>query len=327
MNRIGLKIICLVVSVVIWIQVASHSTVEQNATLPLIVTGLDVDTLTLEGSVLPKDVSVRLSGSKLSLVLHNIFNRYVGEVRVSLWDLGPGPEFSYEVAASDVYSDLKVVSVQSPLRLRLQIDRREFKLLPVRQRTIGKLRPGLAFLEPPQLKPDSVLVSGPGRFFVEGLSVEAQPLDLSKLKESARLTVRLTPPGKFLHLATSQIALDCLVAEIEDRTLANIPVIPLVDTGRPPVGLSPPVVDVMVRGVADSVRALTANRFLVTVPVGNLEEGIYYLPGQVDNPDWLEVIGLDPPEFQVIVGSPSVSLDSLYDARGTLMQDLEAEDD
>jgi len=63
--------------------------------------------------------------------------------------------------------------------------------------------------------------------------------------------------------------------------------------------------------VRDSVLALDSQRFLVTVPVGNLAEGVYQLPGQIDHPPWLEIVGLDPPEFQVIVGHPSVSLDSL----------------
>ena len=91
--------------------------------------------------------------------------------------------------------------------------------------------------------------------------------------------------------------------------------------------VSPPVVDVMVRGVADSVRALNANRFLVTVPVGDLEEGIYQLQGQVDNPAWLEVIGLDPSEFQVIVGHPSVSMDSLYETGDSDLADPGIEDE
>jgi len=310
MNRLGLKIACLVASVIIWVQVASHSPVEQNTRLPLVVTGLG-ENLTIEGCNLPAEISVRLEGSKLRLLTHNFFNRYVGEVRVNLWDRQPGPEFSYEVVPSDIYSDLKVMGVHPPVRLRLQVDRQEFKLLPIVQENTTTLRDGLAFLQPPSLLPDSVLVSGPSRFFQEHPTVQAEAFDLSKLKESERVAVRLTQPGEFLHLAISQVSLDCLIAAIEDRTLSNIPVVPLVDTGMPPVGISPPVVDVMVRGVADSLRALTANRLLVTVPVGNLEEGIYQLSGQVDKPDWLEVIGLTPAPFQVIVGSPATAVDSL----------------
>jgi len=322
MNRLGLKITCLVASVVIWVQVASHTTVEQNTRLPLVINGLG-ENLTYAGSVIPENVTVRLKGSKLRLLMHNFFNRSVGEVRINLWDRLPGPEFSYEVVSSDIYSDLEVLGVNPPVRLRLSVDTHEFRLLPVVQENIMDLREGLDFLEPPRLLPDSVLVSGPGRFFQDHPTVTAEPVDFSKIKESQRVAVQLVQPGEFLNLATSQVCLDILVGKIAERTLANIPVVPLVDAGRPTVGVSPPLVDVMVRGVADSVSALTANRFLVTVPVGGLEEGIYQMTGQVDKPAWLEIIGLDPPEFQVIVGNPPVFPDSLSQDLG---QDTVGED-
>ncbi len=318
MNRLGLKIVCLVASVVIWIQVASHSTVEQNVHLPLVVMDL-ADEFTLEGSDLPDEILVRVEGSKLRLVLHSIFQVYIGEIRINLWNREPASEFYYEIQPSDVYTELRVVSIQTQEHPRIVIDRQEFRLLPVVQTNTGRLRDDLAFLENPTLKPDSILVSGPSRFFHENSTVEAEGVDFSKIRQSERMSVQLIRPGENLHLTTSQVSLDVLVAEKEDRTLANIPVIPLVDAGRPPVGISPPVVDVMVRGVSDSVSILTADRFVVTVPVGDLDEGIYNLTGQVDHPDWLEIIGLDPPRFQVIVGQPTVSLDSLFEARGTVL--------
>lgn len=315
MNRLGLKIGCLLASVFIWIQVASHATVEQSARLPLVVVGLGED-LTLAGSVLPDEVDVRLEGSKLALVLHDLFNRYIGEVRVNLWDRGPGPEFTYEISRSDVYSDLRVVDIQSAEIRGLRIDRLEYHLLPVRQVNTGKLREGLAFLEPPVLQPDSVLVSGPGRFFTEHTGVKAEPVDLARIKESRRIPVKLVSPSEYLELANRQVNLVVQVGPLEETTLANVPVVALVDAGRPAVAISPPLVDVMVRGVRDSVLGLQSHRFLVTVPVGDLPEGNYQLEGQIDHPPWLEIVGMDPPDFQVIVGHPSVPLDSVLRGDG-----------
>ena len=326
MNRLGLKIACLVASVVIWVQVASNTTVEQNAKLSLVIPDLG-ENLTLEGSQLPSEILVRLEGSKLRLFLHHFFQSDVGEVRINPWDWQPGPGFTVQILPEHVFSDLKVVGINPRVLLEIEVDRQEYRLLPIVQENIGELRDDLAFLEPPQLKPDSVLVAGPSRFFLENTEVVAEPVDFSRLRGSERLTVSLTQPGDFLHLVTRQVSLDCQVAKITDRTLANISVIPLVDSGMPQVGVSPPLVDVMVRGVADSVAALSANRLLVTVSVGTREEGIYQLPGQIDSPDWLEIIGLDPPEFQVIVGRPSVSLDSLYKARGLDLQGVQDADE
>jgi YbbR domain-containing protein len=129
-------------------------------------------------------------------------------------------------------------------------------------------------------------------------------VNLDKMKESQDFPLSLSSPHEFLHLEQSEVSASFRVAPLQDRTLANIPVIPLVDAGQPEVGVSPPVVDLMVRGVADSVQALDRSRFLVTVPVGSLAEGVYQLAGQVDYPPWLTLIGMNPEEFQVIVGNP-----------------------
>ncbi|RKZ11314.1 hypothetical protein DRQ50_13855 [bacterium] len=94
------------------------------------------------------------------------------------------------------------------------------------------------------------------------------------------------------------------LAPLEDRTLANVPVVPLVDAGQLDVSISPPVVDVMVRGVADSVRILSSVRVSVTVAVGDRAEGIYLLPGVVEHPPWMTVLGLSPARFRAIVGDP-----------------------
>lgn len=303
MNRIGLKISCLVVSILIWIQVAATSVVEQPTTLPLRVVGLD-ESFTLTGSEIPLRVDVVVRGSKLLLLTHSYFNRYIGEVRINLADRVPGPSFSYELAAADVFTDLVVVGVTPPVRLRLQVDTHIQRRFAVELVTQGILSPELAFYEEPSVTPDSVLVSGPERFFPEESTLRTLPFNLGEVVASGESSVLLVAPHSDLVLSESSVRTVVNVGRLEDRTLANIPVIPLVDAGLPEVGVSPPVADIMVRGVADSVLALTKSRFSVTVPVGSRAEGVYRLPGQVDHPSWLTFLRLEPSDFQVIVGNP-----------------------
>lgn len=303
MNRLGLKISCLVVSILIWVQVAATSVVEQSTTLPLRVVGLG-EQYTLAGSLVPDQVDVVLRSSKLLMLAHNYFNRYIGEVRINLADRVPGPSYSYELAKSDVYSDLVVVGITPAVRLRLHIDSLVTRRLPVDLVTEGALKPRLGFLVPLSVTPDTMVVSGPERFFPDEPRIRTVPVDLGRISASETFAVSLIAPHRELALAEASGRINVQVGKIEDRTLANIPVIPLVDAGLPEVGVSPPLADIMVRGVADSVRALTTSRFSITVPVGDREEGIYFLPGQVDHPSWLTFLRLDPPNFQVIVGNP-----------------------
>ncbi len=311
MNRIGLKLSCFVVSVIIWVQVASTSTVELTTNLPLRLTGV-AEGLTAAGSDLPSHVKVRVQGSKLSLLTHNYFNRYIGEVRVTVADRPAGPSFSYELDRNDVFTDLEVVSVQPPVRLRLKLDNERQRMLPVHVRQTGTLPTEVGLLAPMKVTPDSVLVTGPERFFPPSGMISTEAVDLDRRRESGQETVALLAPHEHLKMASKDVQVRFEVANIEERTLANIPVIPLVDAGQPEVGVSPPVVDVMVRGVADSVRALRADRIIVTVPVGDLDRGVHVVSGQADLPPWLTLIGLDPAEFQVVVGDlEPVKTDSL----------------
>ncbi len=306
MNRLGLKIICLVVSIVIWMQVASTSVVEQTTNLPLRVLGLG-DNLTIAGSELPENIQVRVRGSKLALMNHNYFNEYLGEVRVNLRGRVAGPPFFYEINGKDVYSDLDGASINPPLRLRLHIDEKITRKLPVELVTSGDLPEGMAYLVDTVVRPDSILVTGPKRSFPEYSGLKTKPVDLANITSAQEKSAPITVLNELLELNVDEVVVHFSVAVEEDRTMANIPVVALVDLGTPDVAISPPVIDVMVRGVADSIQALTESRFLVTVPVGSRQEGIYSLAGQVDTPPWLTVIGLDPPVLQVIVGNPDTS--------------------
>ncbi len=307
MNRLGLKISCLVASTLIWVQVAATTDVEQAARLPLRVVGL-ADGLTIAGSDVPSTVSVRLRGSKLRLLTNRFFSRYVGEVRLNLAERGPGPAFSYQLADNDVVSELAVVRFQRDERIRLRIDEVVSRRLPVAVMLGGELPKGTAFLSEPRADPDSATVNGPSRFVPDAGAVATEPLALDRLQpgRTDNLSLRLRAPHDYVMVAPSQVKIHCAVATVEERTLANVPVIPLVDAGQPDVGVSPPVADVMVRGVADSVRALTEARLSVTVAVGDRPEGLYVLPGQVDCPPWLTLLGLSPSDFHVIVGNPPV---------------------
>ncbi len=303
MNRLGLKISCLVAAMVIWMQVASTSMVEQDLQLPVRVIGL-APGLTIAGSEIPDRVRVRLTGSKLRLLRHKYLHHLAGEVRLDLGGYGPGPAFPLEIKPSDVFTSLSGAMVYPPVTARIRIDHLDTLRAPVRLRLEGSLPAGKGFLVPVQVAPDSVRVSGPRRLLSSPLVVATEAVDLARISGDEKREVPLAVPEPLLTVEPSRVVLDIRVGDLQDRTLANVPVIALVDAGRPEAGVSPPVADVKVRGVADSVRVLTRDRLLVTIPVGDRPEGVYTLPGQVTHPSWLQILGVVPPDFRVIVGKP-----------------------
>lgn len=309
MNRLGLKISCFLVSVLIWIQVATTEDVEQTTTLPLWVTGLDG--MTVAGSEdLPEEVGVKVTGRKWTLLTHNYFNRYIGEVRVNLAGYTDST-FHLIPNRSHVFfsEDMTYQEFKPPVTLKLTVDAEITQLLPVTLTTSKALPEGLVFVNEPRTVPDSVLVTGPSRYFSDNVEVAATEVDLSKLSGDSDLRLDLEAPSPWLELHHTEVQASFRVGKLETRTLANIPVIGLVDAGRPEVGISPPVADVMVEGFSDWVRELSEDEVSVVVKTGNLEEGIYELEGEVVCPDWVTSSRLAPPQFQVIVGNPPLLWD------------------
>jgi YbbR domain-containing protein len=273
------------------------------ADLPLEVTGLSSH-FSLAGSEIPRKVPVRLRGSKLALFSHKYFNRYLGEVQLNLSDVDEVSEFSYELTGDHVVTELEVVRLAADTRVRLHIDELWSRSLPVELRLAGEWPEDVGTLRAPATTPDSVVVTGPARAFAGLAAVRTETLERARHDESGSVDLDLVTPDALLRLAPARVKARLELAALEERTLANVPVIPLVDAGVPEVGVSPPVTDVMVRGVGDSVRTLTADRVSVTVAVGDRAEGVYELPGQAVLPSWLSLLGLAPAEFRVIVGNP-----------------------
>jgi len=311
MNRLGLKISCLVAAIVIWMQVASTATVEQTASLPVQVIGLQ-EGFTVAGSKLPGEVAVRLRGSKLRLLAHRYLHRNVGEVRIDLTERTPGRPFTYLIERANVVTDFEVAGIVEPDRLTIRIDGQVTKRMPIELATSGSLPPGYGYLKLPAPEPDSVTVSGPGRYFPDQSVIYSAPLDLARLDGSGSLTLRVVPPDVHLELSVREVTVSYGVGMLAERTLADVPVVVLKGAGEPEVGLLPARADVLARGVDDSLRVLDGSRLRITVQASGLAPGVHLLPAEVEAPGWVTVIGLEPDQFQVIVG-PSADVP---DARG-----------
>jgi YbbR domain-containing protein len=304
MSRLGLKVSCLVVAIVIWMQMASTATVEQTASLPLEVTGL-ADGCTVAGNGLPREIAVRLRGSKLRLLAHRYLHRDVGVVRLNVAEQTLGRAVTHMIERANVVTDLEVAGIVEPDRLMIRIDGQVNRRLPIAVSTAGSLAPGYGYLKLPVADPESVMVSGPARYFPDQSVVFTAPLDLARLDGAGTLTLRVVPPDVHLQLSAREVTVTYGVGMLAERTLADVPVVVLKGAGEADVGVSPSRADVLVRGVADSLRTLEGVRLKITVQASGLAPGVHVLPVQVEAPDWVTVIGLDPAQFQVIVGTPA----------------------
>ncbi len=301
MKNLGLRIACLVAAVIIWVQVASTTIIEADVALPLEVANLGTG-LTVAGNALPAQAEVRLRASKLRVFAHKYLHRPLGSVQLDLADRQPGPPFLYEIHPRDAHTEQEVVGILAPMRLPIRLDHQLARRLVVQVATSGAVAAGRTLLDQPTAQPDSVTVTGPERFFRGVEEVRTVALSLNQINGRETRMLALVPPHASLVPEVSKVQVSVTVATLEERILANVPVIPLVDAGQADVAVSPPVCDVLVEGPADSVKALVPADLAVTIPLNGLEHGMHNIRGDVDHPAWVTKISLDPATFLVIIG-------------------------
>ncbi|MEZ4387635.1 MAG: hypothetical protein R3D98_08670 [Candidatus Krumholzibacteriia bacterium] len=304
MKNLTLKIACAVVAVLVWIQVAATTMVEADVSLPMEIVGLG-DDWTVAGSSLPQVAHVRLRAAKLALMANNYFGVPLGSVQMDLANYQPGPPVLYVLKESDVRTEAEVVTLLPPVRLPLRIDWLDHRRLPVRVPLRGQLAIDRLLAGPVTAVPDSVTVTGPRRFFRGVDSLLTEPVDLAGLTATLARDLPITPPPQPLSLGVATVRVNVPITRLDERVVANIPVLAEAGGRMVSAGISPPVCDVLVRGPADSVAALTPAQLRVTVPVAGLGPGVHQVIGRVRHPDWVIAVGLEPEGFMVIIdGEP-----------------------
>lgn len=298
MNRFALPLFCLLVSIVIWIQVASTTILIETVALPLRTTGL-APGLTVAGSELPATVTARLQGSKLQLLSHRLFHRPFGSVTLDLSREQAGAKVELDITPADVRSDFSVVAVTPPISLRLTVDRLQTRRLPVTVAVTGEPPPDRALLRPPRAEPESVAVAGPARLLRGCAAVLTEPVDLGRLRAGGEQTRRLVPPREGLAPTVPEVRVVVALAARERRTLANVRVVARGGSPREALAVVPLLATLVVSGPADSLRELDPARVWVEVDAAGLAGGARELRGQAVLPRWCRLESLAPDRFLV----------------------------
>jgi YbbR domain-containing protein len=269
--------------------------------MPVVVSGLG-DQLTIAGNALPSATEVRVRAPKLAVVAHQYLGIALGRVEVDLSDWAAQPARNYEFSPLDVDTEAEVVAILSPDRFPLRVDHEDSRRLPIRVPLRGRLAADRRLAGEVTVEPDSLDVTGPRRYFAGVDSLGTEAIDLASIDRTLVQEMPLIPPPAPLAVPVSTVKVTVPVVALAERVLANVPVIALIGRQQGEAGISPPVCDVMVRGPADSVAALSPARLSVTVLVSDLEPGTHQIAGEVQCPDWVLDVRIQPEVFMVLVG-------------------------
>jgi hypothetical protein len=302
MNKTALKIFCLVVSMIIWIQVATTHTTTRNISIPLELTGLKPG-LTLAGSEWPSVIPIKATGSKLDFFLNRYFGRNLGSASVDVSSLIPGTNVQRKVTYSDINSPLKEFIVAPPVWLDLVPDMLDSTEVHVEVKYSGLLDNGIMLLNEPVAEPEFVTLVGPSRFIGGELVVSTEPIDLARITNSELISRRLIVSKEQMVCKQEVVKILVEISKINKKVFNHIPIVALKDSNYGNVIVTPPVVDIVIEGPVELLQELAPDEISVLISLTGLDPGSHSLQAQVQLPESFKVVSLEPEIFNIVIGA------------------------
>ena len=297
-HNLGIKSLCLLIALLLWLQAAATTDVEEILRLPVRVTGL-TDSLTVIGSQLPGTISVRVRGNRLQLLSADFFENRRGRVDLDLTGQGPG-HHRYDVSVLDVQAPGTPLDIVPGVSLDIHVERLVTKEVPVELTTGGLLPDGFVFVTELEITPITAQLTGP-QSLVEGVAaISTTEFPLGGRRESFSELVPLDSPGEELGLRPIEVEISGGIEPVEERMFDGVPLTVLREDDRVRIELVPPQARVIVTGPRSFLENLRAEEIsaVVTIPEG--VEGVTEVEAEPVVPDGVLSARVEPATFQVL---------------------------
>jgi YbbR domain-containing protein len=182
-DNVGLKLASFFLALLLYAHVVTEQQRESVYQVPVAFTGL-ADTLAVRGAP-PDHIGVTVRGKWKDLIRLGLSNPLLS---IELNGIGPGPYIeaitAEKVAARafppELAKVLEVTAIADPGEVALTIEPKAEKWVPVRARLAGETSPGWRMDGPPQVDPESVLVSGPRSAVEAADTLDTLPVDITE---------------------------------------------------------------------------------------------------------------------------------------------------
>jgi len=297
-QNLGIKTLCLLIALLLWLQAAATTEVEGIRRLPVEITGLS-DSLTVIASRLPGSISVRIRGSRLQILSADLFDQERGKVDLDLAGYTPG-HHRYDVSVLDVDAPGTALDIVPEVSLDVHVERRVTRRVPVQLVTSGELPEGVVFVTGLDVAPAMVELVGPESLVVPVEHVSSQAFALDDRRNSFSEHVQLESPGAELLLRPVEVEVSAGIEPVEERIFEAVPLTVLREDDQMRIELVPPQARVVVVGARSVLDALSAAEIsvLVTIPVG--VEGVSEVEAEAVVPDGVLSARVEPQTFQVV---------------------------
>ena len=296
-RNLGLKVLALALSAVLWLTLAGEHVVERSLRVPLEFRNIP-DALEIVGNA-PDSVGVRLRGS--SAVLSRV---QPGEI-VAKIDLATARSGSrlFHIRADEVRAPYGVeVSQVVPATLALELEKSARRKVPVVPAIEGDPAPG--FVVGRMLAdPSSVEIIGPESRVRQVAEATTEPVSVKDARARVRDGVTIGVADSSVRLVqaqNAQVTVEIWPAPVE-RQVSDVPVRYRNLGNGLRANLSPQLVRVTVRGAKEALTGLRADAVDAFVDLAGLGSGRYNLRVQVEPSENFGVVQIEPAAVTVTI--------------------------
>ena len=296
-RHLGLKVLAIALSTLLWLTVAGEHVVERSLRVPLEFRNIPPQ-LEITGDP-PDNVDVRLRGS--SAVLGRLDS---GEV-VAVVDLTGGRPGSrlFHLRNDEVRAPFGVEVAQVlPSTVSLELEKSATRMLPVVPAVLGEPAPGFV-VGRRTAEPATVKVIGPESHVRALAEATTEPVNIAGSRERVRdvVTVGVTDASVRLDSSVSATVLvEVLPAPVE-REVGGVPVRWRNLGSGMRAQVSPSVAKVSVRGRREALEELRADAIEAFVDLAGLGAGRYNLRVQVDPSEHFGLNTITPGVVEVTI--------------------------
>ncbi|HHH84522.1 MAG TPA: YbbR-like domain-containing protein [Firmicutes bacterium] len=286
------RILALVISLLLWFSLVHNRVVTQTFRLPVRFSGLK-ESLVI-ASVEPAEVTVRVRAKGSDIIKLKRKGLYY-EVKLTGFDKG---KFELVLDKRNIMGTENLSLFQLTERhesIRVTIDEKEEKYVPIRIVSKGVPPKGYKLIEPIIVTPSVVKIRGPKSVGV----LKTYPLDIEGMTESFSKEVTLDIPEN-----------TTLLRNPEDKIFARIEIVKLktAEIRDLPVRISgsyslvfPRVVSLKFEVPASMDTEDLRDSISVKLDLREYEKGTYNLVPDIEHPEAVSLIDLDPSSIQVII--------------------------
>jgi len=309
-TNIGTKIGVLLIAAIIWVYTILGNNYTYTLEVPLEIINVAPDK-TLKEQV-PSEIEAEFSGKGVDFLYLFFSPKSVFKFVLDLQNI----KWYYSFPLNQYYSNkpekiviprtlnISFVKIVEPESLYVELDRFASQKIPVIPRL--ELQPAAGYIKigAPQLRPDSVIISGPRSYVKKYDRIYTQQYTAKRLMKPVELELGLAvPEDANLDVSHSRVGINQEVDQIGEKIFTDIPVQVINKPQRSTVKVSPSTISLNVSAGVSILKTLTIKDFEVYFNFAERWESKQntYEPEIKLPPGVIEIKGMMPEQIKVRV--------------------------